>query len=283
MLNCWTRLTLCTIYRFRAMITPQILGKLQPEIRKLVIENMPFFNKRITSLLGVTNSKTIKGQKEGYLTGILYLSPADSVTKETLCAYAKIAGCIDGCLYTAGRGIMKPVHMARVRKTIFYLFYREAFMGILATDIKKLKRKAKREGLTLVIRLNGTSDIQWEHEPYTDLNDKSYTNILEAFPTIQFYDYSKIPTRKVPGNYHLTFSYSDRPEFKKVALKSAILNPKRNVAVVFNGEPPTSFLGKTVISGDNNDLRFTDPENVVVGLTAKGKAKHDTSGFVVNL
>jgi hypothetical protein len=30
-------------------------------------------------------------------------------------------------------------------------------------------------------------------------------------------------------------------------------------------------------------LRFTDPENVVVGLTAKGKAKHDTSGFVVNL
>ena len=265
------------------MITPQILNKLQPEIRKLVEENMPFFNKRITSLLGVTNSKTIKGEKDGYLTGISYLSPADSVTKETLCAYAKIAGCIDGCLYTAGRGIMKPVHMARVRKTIFYLFYREAFMGILATDIKKLKRKAKREGLTLVIRLNGTSDIQWEYEPYTDLYGKSYTNILEAFPTIQFYDYSKIPTRKVPGNYHLTFSYSDRPEFKKVALKSAILNPKRNVAVVFNGELPQRFLGKTVISGDNNDLRFTDPENVVVGLTAKGKAKHDTSGFVVNL
>ena len=80
------------------MITPQILNKLQPEIRELVVENMPFFNKRITSVLGVTNSKTIKGEKDGYLTGILYLSPADSVTKETLCPYAKIAGCIDGCL-----------------------------------------------------------------------------------------------------------------------------------------------------------------------------------------
>ena len=265
------------------MITAQILNKLQPEIRELVEENMPFFNKRITSVLGVTNSKTIKGEKDGYLTGILYLSPADSVTKETLCPYAKIAGCIDGCLYTAGRGIMKPVHMARVRKTIFYLFYREAFMTILATDIKKLKRKAKRDGLTLVIRLNGTSDIQWEHEPYTDLYGTSYTNIFEAFPTIQFYDYSKIPTRKVPGNYHLTFSYSDRPEYAKVVAKAKAKNPTRNIAVVFNGEPPTSFLGKTVISGDNNDLRFTDPENVVVGLTAKGKAKHDTSGFVVNL
>ena len=265
------------------MITPQILDKLKPGIRQLVLDNPVFFSKKPKTLLGVTNPKTIKGEKDGYLTGILYLSPADSVTKETLCPYAKIAGCIDGCLYTAGRGIMKPVHMARVRKTIFYLFYRKAFMTILATDIKKLKRKAKRDGLTLVIRLNGTSDIQWEHVPYTDLHGKSYTNIFEAFPEITFYDYSKIPTRKVPENYHLTFSYSDRPEYAKVVAKSKAKNPTRNIAVVFNGEPPTSFLGKTVISGDNNDLRFTDPENVVVGLTDKGKAKHDTSGFVVNL
>ena len=265
------------------MITQQILNKLQPEIRELVLENMPFFSKKPTSVLGVTNSKTIKGEKEGYLTAIIYLSPADSVTKETLCAYAKIAGCIDGCLYTAGRGIMKSIHMARVRKTIFYLFYREAFMGILATDIKRLKRKAKREGLTLVIRLNGTSDIQWEHEPYTDLYGKSYTNILEAFPEITFYDYSKIPTRKVPENYHLTFSYSNRPEYAKVVAKAEAKNPTRNIAVVFNGELPTTYRGRDVINGDKTDLRFLDQENVIVGLTAKGKAKQDTSGFVVNL
>jgi hypothetical protein len=35
------------------------------------------------------------------------------------------------------------------------------------------------------------------------------------------------------------------------------------------------------INGDENDLRFLDPKGVVVGLTAKGKAKSDTSGFVV--
>ena len=36
-----------------------------------------------------------------------------------------------------------------------------------------------------------------------------------------------------------------------------------------------------VIDGDTDDLRFLDPTNVVVGLKAKGDAKHDTSGFVI--
>ena len=156
-------------------------------------------------------------------------------------------------------------------------------MIVMAKDIRRLQRKAIREFKTLVVRPNGTSDVQYEHESFIDSDGTSYTNIFEAFPTIQYYDYTKIPTRKVPENYHLTFSYSDRPEYAKVVAKAKAKNPTRNIAVVFNGEPPTSFLGKTVISGDNNDLRFSDPENVVVGLTAKGKAKHDTSGFVVNL
>ena len=168
------------------MITTQILNELKPDIRQLVLDNPVFFSKKPKTLLGVTNSKTIKGEKDGYLTGILYLSPADSVTKKTLCPYAEIAGCKDGCLYTAGRGKFNSVHMARVRKTIFYLFYRNEFMRVLANDIARLQRKANRDGLTLAIRLNGTSDIQWEYEKYTDLNGKSYANIFEAFPTIQF-------------------------------------------------------------------------------------------------
>jgi len=265
------------------MITPQILNKLQPDIRKLVLDNPVFFSKKPTTVLTVTNAKTVKGEKDGYLTGILYLSPADSVTKETLCAYAKIAGCIDGCLYTAGRGIMKPVHMARVRKTIFYLFYRNEFMIVMAKDIRRLQRKAIREFKTLVVRTNGTSDVQYEHESFIDSDGASYANIFEVFPTIQFYDYTKIPTRKVPENYHLTFSYSDRPEYAKVVAKSEAKNPTRNIAAVFNGELPTTYRSRAVINGDKTDLRFLDQENVIVGLTAKGKAKHDTSGFVVNL
>jgi hypothetical protein len=36
------------------------------------------------------------------------------------------------------------------------------------------------------------------------------------------------------------------------------------------------------IDGDDSDVRFIEPHAVVVALYAKGKAKKDTSGFVVD-
>ena len=55
-----------------------------------------------------------------------------------------------------------------------------------------------------------------------------------------------------------------------------------NIAVVFNVLPQT-YLGRTVVNGVDTDLTFTYPDNVVVGLLAKGKAKKDVSGFVVEI
>jgi hypothetical protein len=55
------------------------------------------------------------------------------------------------------------------------------------------------------------------------------------------------------------------------------------VAVVFRGKMPDSFLGRKVIDGDENDLRFLDKKKVVVGLKAKGKARKDNSGFIVEI
>jgi hypothetical protein len=57
-----------------------------------------------------------------------------------------------------------------------------------------------------------------------------------------------------------------------------------NIAVVFRDKNkiPKVFKGRPVINGDNDDLRFLDPEGVVVALYAKGKAKKDTSGFVID-
>ena len=44
------------------------------------------------------------------------------------------------------------------------------------------------------------------------------------------------------------------------------------------------IYGFTVIDGDDTDLRFLDPQNVVVGLRGKGKAtKGEHGGFVVNI
>lgn len=228
------------------------------------------------ALLSVgSDAKTVKGETLGFLTGILYLAPANT-TKWNTCSMAKTAKCDVACLYKAGRGAMNSVQTARINKTIWFFEDRQSFMQQLVVDIDKLFFKAKRMGLTPLVRLNGTSDIQWESIPIN-----GYKNIFEAFPDVQFYDYTKIANRTdLPANYDLTFSYSGVEGFQPYVEK-ALLNNMR-MAVVFRRENdiPQSFMGIPVVSGDKSDVRHLD-DKVIVGLYAKGKAKLDTTGFVV--
>lgn len=228
-------------------------------------------NKRPTSLLGVsTDAKTVKGEKKGILTGIMYLAP-HKLSGINVCPLAELAGCAAPCLNTAGRGRMSNVQLARVRKTRFYHEDRQSFINVLRADIRKLVNRAARLGMTPMVRLNGTSDIRWEVEA---------PELFEEFSNVQFYDYTKIANRKnLPANYHLTFSYSGSNE-KYRNMAQVAMDNGMNVAAVFRKLLPETFLGRPVINGDESDVRPLDPEGVVVGLTAKGSAKSDTSGFV---
>jgi hypothetical protein len=226
------------------------------------------------SLLSVdTNAKTVKGQRKGYLTGILYLAPGKLSGLINVCPNASVA-CDNLCLYYAGRGAFNSVQKARTAKTVFYVKDREAFLATLKDNVTAVIRKAKAKKMVPVIRLNGTSDIGWER----------YT-LIQAFKTTRFYDYTKSFQRmvsfldgKLPSNYSLTFSRSETNETQCLE----VLKRGGNVAVVFRSKVlPTHWNGFKVINGDENDLRFLDPKGVVVGLTAKGKAKTDTTGFVV--
>jgi hypothetical protein len=135
--------------------------------------------------------------------------------------------------------------------------------------------------LVPVFRMNGTSDLAFEKYEVIR-NGQSYTNIFYAFPEVTFYDYTKILGRKIKmiPNYSLTFSAADGND----ADVYRAISEGYNVAAVFGlkkTEPmPETYLGRTVFNGDDSDLRFLDPKNVIVGLYAKGKAKKDTSGFV---
>lgn len=217
-------------------------------------------------LLSVSaDAKTIKGEKRGYLTGILYLLPS-----KLLCPGCS-AGCRKVCLVSAGRGKMKCVNRARARKTHMFLKQFNMFKKFLIQDIKALIVRAEHKGLTPCVRLNGTSDIDIE---------ETFGDILEAFSDVQFYDYTKVWKRTVVHkNYHLTFSRSEKTPLRLVKL---FIHHGYNVAVVFDKVPET-WEGMTVVAGDESDLRFLDPEGVIVGLTAKGKAKKDTTGFVVRV
>jgi hypothetical protein len=236
-------------------------------------------------LLTVGNTKTVKGEKYGYQTFILHLAPANLSGYET--CPKRTAGCTAACLNTAGRGGMfKPggtntIQEARKRKTRMLFEQREAFMAQLVKDIESARKKAEKNNMIAVFRLNGTSDLSFEK--YEVVREgKTYKNIFQAFPFTQFYDYTKILGRKVAGesNYHLTFSAADGNDAD--VLKA--IEQGYNVATVFGlkkTEPmPATYNGRPVFNGDDSDLRFLDPKGVIVGLYAKGRARKDTTGFV---
>jgi len=233
-------------------------------------------------LLSIGNPKILKGMKQGYMTYILHLAPAD-VSGYNTCPKATV-GCKTACLNTAGRGGMfkkgettNVIQKARIRKTKLFFENRAEFMALLVKDIQLAIKQSAKKNLIPVFRLNGTSDLAWEK--YDVIDNK---NIFEVFPNVQFYDYTKILGRKVRNipNYNLTFSAADGND---ADVLSAI-KQNYNVATVFGikkSQPmPETYEGMPVFNGDDSDLRFLDPKGVVVGLYAKGKAKKDTSGFV---
>jgi hypothetical protein len=254
------------------------------------------------------NAKTVKGQAQGYMTAVLYLAPFKAAGIN-VCPMAEIAGCVNACLNTAGRGGLakagdvlvteggllpnNSVQRARIAKTRWYAEDRDGFMAALVAELIAFCRKATRAGLIPVVRLNGTSDIRWESIPvirnhYRDGIHEipggrpvQYPHIFAAFNGVQFYDYTKISNRRVADipNYRLTFSYSARPEYQPHVERAMAAG--LNIVAVFRGALPETFLGRPVIDGDASDLRHLDPLGVVVGLKAKGRAKTDRSGFVV--
>jgi hypothetical protein len=228
-------------------------------------------------LLSTANPKIQKGTKLGYLSFILHLAPATLSGRET--CPKRTAGCTAACLNTAGRGGMfrkgentNIIQQARIRKTQMFFEQRDAFMAQLIKDIELGIKQAARLGLTPVFRLNGTSDLSWEK--YAVPGAK---NIFDLFPTVTFYDYTKVLGRKVKDipNYDLTFSAADGND-SDVA---RAIQQGMNVAAVFDSLPET-YMGRPVINADDTDLRFLDPKGVIAGLKAKGRAKKDTSGFV---
>jgi hypothetical protein len=239
-------------------------------------------NKR-KPLLTTNNVKTMKGEKLGYKTYILYMSSYNDNSKGiNLCSHASI-GCAKACLVGSGLGgLYTSVQQARRNKSEYFLSNRIEFLNQLVNEITKIVKKSENDFIP-TIRLNGTTDIRWEK--FKLPNGK---NIFEMFPTVQFYDYTKNHLRfnqTLPSNYHLTFSRSENNNEKAMEL----LKRGFNVAMVFN-KTPEEYKGFKVINGDETDLRFLDEKNVVVGLkyknlTGKGANNKEAfeSGFAIRL
>ena len=222
-------------------------------------------------LLSIGNdAKTIKGEKLGYRTAILYLQPTLQ-----LCPWSS-AGCRAGCLNTAGRGQMSVVQQARKAKTEYYTQHTLAFCDQLVEEIIQFAKSCKRAGMMPAVRLNGTSDIDFKQVRNDVLAEYCSSS---ANPWVTFYDYTKSVERALQL-CNVTFS---RTEYTPARTIKYLASRGINTAVVFRNELPKMWNGIPVINGDEHDCRFLDPRGVIVGLKAKGCAKHDTTGFVVDV
>lgn len=237
----------------------------------------PYNNTIMKTLLskGTSNAKTAKNILE---THILYLSPYTQNSKGVNVCPKASKGCLESCLFTAGRGAFNSIKQARTNRTELYLSNRQLFCEMLAKELTALNKKAQKQGAKIAIRLNGTSDLDLIHI----INFRMGIDILNDFEHLEFYDYTKIlgKVEKYAGTrYKLTFS---RAEDNEAEAKKALMYGVP-VSVVFHhkNELPKTYLGTPVIDGDKADDLMLDSGAVILGLKAKGKAKKDKTGFVV--
>ena len=207
--------------------------------------------------------------------------------------------------------VMHPEEFAVVMYAEVRLF--EAWAN-KATGVEVLKEKGQPDVVTpkqvyqAAIRFNVTSDFP----------PKTFESLINAFPEVQWYDYTKLDTSAIAPNHHLTYSSTgvaqvvdgktlgipNKATGKGGANWAAMvkkLDRGFNVAMAFTSRNDIpAFLkdevtGKTyqVWNGDNYDARFLDPKRddgvgMIVGLTNKDRTgkpedaalKHD--GFFVD-
>lgn len=244
------------------------------------------------SYLGATkqSAKMRYSYENGVETYCVYLAPAD-MSGHNVCPNSKF--CKQFCLNGSGqnkadilyRGFdHSKINLSRIKKTNLFFENKDLFMKLLVKEISKAQRHATKNGMGFAVRLNGTSDLN--PEEFT-LEGK---NILEIFPNVQFYDYTKVSTRfQLMGkydNYDITYSFNGY----NWPLCEKFLKEGGKVAVVFDGELPNTFHGFKVIDANGYDMRYLDPKGSVMGLhyhkTANdyknGKFEKPNTKFVVD-
>lgn len=220
-------------------------------------------------------AKMHKSWERGVATYCVYLAPANMAgrsakgTRINVCP--KSEHCKELCLNASGhnkadilnKGVKDSViNRSRINKTRLFYNDRNTYMDILIHEIERDKKYAKAHDMDFSIRLNGTSDLSPE------IMAKDGKNILEMYPDVQFYDYTKVFTRvrlmNVYKNYDLTFSFDgyNWDECEK------FLQMNGKVAVVFDTEDlPKTYKGYKVVNANEYDMRYIDPKGCIMGLS----------------
>jgi hypothetical protein len=227
------------------------------------------------------SAKMVYSENAGTLTYCLYLAPANMSGYEVCpCSEFCRKFCLNGSGRNKGDIIEKGpegsrINNSRIKKTKLFFENKDLFMQLMIAEINRSRNYARKRGLNFAVRINGTSDISPEDFIY---NGK---NILEIYPDIQFYDYTKVYSRiglldKYP-NYDLTYSYNGH----NWGCCENFLERGGKVAVVFENQDmlPMKFKGYNVWDANGYDMRFMDPKGWIMGLHYhKTAANYDKNG-----
>lgn len=223
---------------------------------------------------GVTNAKLAKNSLESY---VLYMAPHEINDSGVNLCPSSSPGCRASCLYSAGRGKFSSVQQSRINKSNYYVEDRFLFLEQLHDELERLQARATRLNKKIAVRLNGTTDLPLYK--MLKVAERGWDNLI-------FYDYTKIAAKAIKyandPNYVVTFSRSEEEGNHIDCLR--VLEAGGNVAMVFSSDKfPKTYQGYPVVDGDESDIVMLYNRGVILGLKAKGSAKKDKSGFVIQL
>lgn len=233
----------------------------------------------------------------------------DAALRHNGCFHAT-AGCISACLAHSGHGgLSVDVQAARGRRTLAMIADPKTYARAMVYAVAAQIQRAKRFGIPLALRLNGTDESPWfactlpisirdaeriRRRFGVDVEIGETLTIAEAFSadrlggTLHLYEYLKAPLNAVDGllawqsaGWDVTSSFAaDRPTACRDAMNAAragfrIAFP---VALKRGSDPIRSVTIETddgrraamiALSGDDTDARYRDPGGVAVILREK--------------
>jgi hypothetical protein len=137
--------------------------------------------------------------------------------------------------------------------------------------------KAIKGGYKIAFRLNGTSDLDFVYL----LKKYANINIADLSDSAVFYDYTAILGKALKYKNHINYTVTFSKKENNLSQVLEALNMGVNVSAVFSNTLPETWQGFTVIDGDKSDIIMLYNKGVILGLKAKGDAKKDKTGFVI--
>jgi hypothetical protein len=256
----------------------------------------------------------------------LGLASAQKIT-EKLSTCPRSARCEGLCLgETSGQNLLyggegqfkSGPRLSQYLKTEAMVIHPEEFAIVLYDEINRFKNWSEKSTGTETVTDEAGNKVKVEKQVYqpairlnvtSDFAPKVFESVINAFPSVEFYDYTKLNTKSIAPNHHLTYSSDGVAQVvngKTVGVGSnwkemtKKLDNGFNVAMAFTSRKamPEFLLDEAtgkkyqVWNGDNYDARFLDPkpgekgnklnQGMIVGLTNKDRTGKPEDAAIKN-